>query len=179
MNKCNEIIIPVGKKRLRESYQDDGDDGDTEPKQKKLGALTTARGHASKKTSIIEPPEKDRRATRNPESKPREDEDSERILNVLFVSRYGHTKPIYEKDLEELFRPYGSFQRVTMKGPISFVDFENSNNAIRAKKELHQTPALNSDSIIVDFKKRGEGNFDKVRIHRSRIIITFYDHLVC
>ena len=30
MNKCNEIIIPVGKKRLRESYQDDVDDGDTE-----------------------------------------------------------------------------------------------------------------------------------------------------
>ena len=177
----NENSSTVGKKRVREASKESqlGDGDDTKPKQKKMGALTTSRSHTSKKSSSNGPAEIDRKAYRNPESNSKEERDSDRIQNVLFVSRYGHTKPIYERDIEEIFRPYGSFQRVTMKGPIAFVDFVNAEDAARAKKELHQTPALNSDSIIVDFKKHGEGRSDKVRIHSSRISNIFFDHLLC
>lgn len=152
-----------------------GDGNDTEPKQKKLGALATSRSHVSKKSSLGYGSsngiaENDRKAyKKNLESKSKDERDSDRIQNVLFVSRYGHTKPINEEDIEDIFRPYGSFLRVTMKGVIAFVDFENAEDAVRAKKELHQTPNLNSDSIIVDFKKRGEGRSDKVRVFSSQI----------
>ena len=165
--KIRKYIIEVensaGKKRTREESGVEAgevDDSQREARRSKLPALTTSRGtrksggdHYGNGTST----------SKNQEIKSREVVvEIERIPNVLFVTRYGHTKPIFEKDIEDLFRPYGSFERVTMKGNISFVDFGDASDAARAKKELHQSPALNSDSIIVDFKKISEGNADKV-----------------
>jgi hypothetical protein len=148
------------KKRSRDAEAGEVDDdqaGDRATRQVKLRALPTDRSRAA----TAEFPRKSRFESNN--LKEKEEQEIERIPNILFVTRYGHTKTIYEADLDALFRPFGEIERVTMKGAISFVDFVHADDAVKAKKELHQTAALFSDSIIVDFKKVGTGHEDKVR----------------
>ena len=73
------------------------------------------------------------------------------VPNVLFVSRFGRATT--KSEVEELFNKYGPTLDITIKENIAFVDFKNPEDATRAKSELHFRPNLNSDSLIVDFKK--------------------------
>jgi len=73
------------------------------------------------------------------------------IPNVLFISRFG--RGTTKHDVEELMRKYGPTSDITVRDNIAFVDFVNDADAEKAKNELHYHPGLNSDSLIVDFKK--------------------------
>mmetsp|Transcript_23349 Transcript_23349/g.33396 ORF Transcript_23349/g.33396 Transcript_23349/m.33396 type:complete len:550 (-) Transcript_23349:1058-2707(-) len=152
----------AGKKRNRDGSEageidDNGQHGQV--KQMKLRALTTERGRGSGHQNNSNSEHHSKNRGRSPEQK---NKDEERIPNILFVTRYGYNRPIFESDLDELFRPFGTIDKITMKGTIAFIEFAHSDEAANAKAALHKIKALNSDSIIVDFKKvNAENNNDK------------------
>ena len=154
----------MGKKRNREGSEageiEDGPDRDV--KQIKLRALATERGRGGGHQNNSNSEHQSRNRGRSPEHK---NKDEERIPNVLFVTRYGYNRPIFESDLDALFRPFGTIDKISMKGTIAFIEFAHSDEAANAKAALHKIKALNSDSIIVDFKKvSAENSNDKVLV---------------
>lgn len=72
--------------------------------------------------------------------------------NILFMSRFSLTTS--KEDIRILCDKYGKTLDISIKDNIAFVDFENAEDAKRAKEECHHHAVLGSDSLICDFKKQ-------------------------
>lgn len=81
------------------------------------------------------------------------DEEQHKIFpNILFI--YGHRyNTVSSKQIREHFEPFGKIREISCRSQLAFVEFENAEDAQRAKDELHRKPGLGSPTIIVDFKK--------------------------
>jgi hypothetical protein len=77
------------------------------------------------------------------------------VPNVLFISRFrlGSTN---EKDVKDLFERFGSLLSINLRHKVVYVEYENDEDAKKAKFETHNNPGLGSDSLIVDFKKENK-----------------------
>lgn len=94
------------------------------------------------------------------------------IPNVLFLSRFSILTTTISQ-IRELCEKYGPTMDISLKGKIAFVDFVHSEDASKAKSDLHHNAFLGSDSLICDFKKhqasrddaqyRTYGDFDRRR----------------
>eukprot|EP01130_Rhizamoeba_saxonica_P011742 TRINITY_DN4883_c0_g1_i1.p1 TRINITY_DN4883_c0_g1~~TRINITY_DN4883_c0_g1_i1.p1 ORF type:complete len:155 (+),score=36.89 TRINITY_DN4883_c0_g1_i1:30-467(+) len=69
---------------------------------------------------------------------------------ALFVGRI--SSRIRERDLEELFEPFGKLTRNDVKGTFAFVTFEDERDAQDAIDKLDRTD-LDGQSIIVEWAK--------------------------
>jgi hypothetical protein len=89
--------------------------------------------------------------------------------NVLFISRFrfGTTT---EADIKKHFDKYGPIKSVVLRHKVAYVEYENEEDAKRAKHDAHHQPGLGSDSVIVDFKKE-----NKVKVFSFNLCFQFGD----
>jgi RNA recognition motif-containing protein len=71
---------------------------------------------------------------------------------TLFVSRF-RPPADNEAAVREVFEKFGTVTNVVILGKTAYVQFENAEQATVAKNSMHRHEGLNSNSLIVDFKK--------------------------
>jgi hypothetical protein len=74
-----------------------------------------------------------------------------RVVTILYVSRF-HYASTTEPMVREFFEKFGPLKTIAMKPTAAFVEFEKSEDSIKAKYNSHRRPGLGSDSLIVDFR---------------------------
>lgn len=82
----------------------------------------------------------------------KEDDSTDIIPNMLFVSRFKHGSTTKEH-VQELFAPYGPIKNIIVREKLAFVEYVAPEDAAKAKHAIHYGAGLGSDSLIVDFKK--------------------------
>lgn len=98
-------------------------------------------------------PENPEGAEAQPTEEKKESAEEYKIFpNILFI--YGHKyNSVSAREIRKHFEPFGKVRDVSCRSNLAFVEFENAEDAARAKAELHRQPGLGSPTIIVDYKK--------------------------
>lgn len=71
--------------------------------------------------------------------------------NILFLSRFAPGTTI--EDVKALMSTYGATDKISVRDTFAFVDFQQIEDAEKAKYALHESNNLGSDRLVVDFKR--------------------------
>jgi len=79
-----------------------------------------------------------------------------KITMSLFIARLH--PDTHNKDLEDLFREFGSITRCEVKRGFGFVEFKDKRDAEESMKEL-QGASLLGNRIVIEWARGGRGDF--------------------